>query len=372
MGLETTVILVGIVLGFLQLIAGVAIGRYFPFHAAGTNPAFPVGKVDLEKFARRVGQLVNRVADDVGQHQARIAQVNRELTETVQQAPLADVVLGAIAQVVDSNARLQHRLTAAEEKLQRQSEQIQSQVFEARTDPLTELPNRRAFRDELERRIAQWHRKQTVFSLMMLDVDHFKTLNDHYGHPAGDQVLRAMAEALKGTMRQMDLVARVGGEEFAVILPETGLDEAALAAERVRTAVESHAFCCEQRNLHVTVSLGVAVVEEQDNAVSLIKRADEALYASKRAGRNCGHFHDGESCQRIYPDTPPTESPPPGTEPQAAAAPPDELLDCAPVNPAEDPELAVLCQDLRARLAEVASGRGAPIGPQKRNAADSF
>jgi len=367
MGPTTTIILVGIVLGTLQLVAGVAIGRYFPFHRRSASPGPRHNASRLETFARRLGHLVGRVSDDVGQHRAQIAQVNRELADlgAGDGTPLAEAVLDAVAQVVDSNVRLQHRLTAAEEKLQRQSEQLQSQLSEARTDPLTELPNRRAFRNELDHQVALWQRRRTPFGLLMVDADHFKGLNDRYGHPAGDHVLQALGETLRGTVRRMDMLARVGGEEFAVILPGATTRETMRVAEAVRKAVEVATFSFEQQELHVTVSLGAAVIGPNDHPVSLIKRADEALYASKRAGRNCAHFHDGVVCRRIPAEQDAAGRRPSSREAPQAAAPdaPGSLDDDATLR-TEDAELRTILRDLRARLAEIA-GEGEPAAASR-------
>ena len=356
MGLTTTIVLAGIVLGCLQLAAGVVIGRHFPLQGQSSNGKPALNVVMMEKLARRLGLLVNRVADDVGQHQANMARVSRELsqTEADDATTLAGAVLGALAQMVESDARLQGRLAKAEQRLQQQAEQIQSQISEARTDSLTELPNRRAFRDELERQIAQWHRKHIPCSLLMVDVDHFKSINDRYGHPAGDHVLREMADVLKGALREMDLVARVGGEEFAAILPSTTLPQGVCAAQRVRRAVENYAFCFEQHDLRLTVSLGLAIVEARDNGVSMIRRADEALYVSRDAGRNCGHLHDGQACQRIdaEPASPAVEatgaSKP--SSPSEAPAPPNDN-NSSPQ--AGDRELYEACRGLREKLLEI-------------------
>jgi len=349
MALTTVLLVAAIVLGCLQLALAITFGRR-TISGRGVH----VDAAHLERFARRLGLLVNRVADEVGQHQARIASVNRRLAEagTDDAGSLAEMVLNALTQMVESDAQLQQRLAQAEEKLQQQAEQIQRQISEARTDSLTELPNRRAFRDELDRQIAQWQRKRIPFCLMMIDADHFKDLNDRYGHPAGDQVLRSLGEALRGTLREMDLVARVGGEEFAALLPSTNAGEAIRAAQRVRAAVEAKRFHVDQHELSVTVSLGLASAEANDNAVSLIKRADEALYASKRAGRNCGHYHDGQTCRRIDQE--------PNCADQSALACSTDQENSAPATvevppgPADDSELRLACQMLRARLAEMA------------------
>jgi diguanylate cyclase len=295
-----TIVLVGILPSVL-LASGVVIGRYFLSVDKNRKESAGLDGVHLHRFARRLHQLAGSVADDVGQHQAKIQQVSKDLTAAnkAEHPPLTEVVLGAIARVVESNAQLQQRLTVAETRLQQHAEQIRAQISEARTDPLTDLPNRRAFEDELDRRIAEWRRKRIPFSLMMIDVDHFKLLNDRYGHPAGDAVLRSISDVIKTTLRTMDMVARVGGEEFAVILPSMSVTDAILATTRARQAVESHELRFEQWDLKATVSVGLAPATPGDDATSLVKRADEALYASKRRGRNCGHLHNGRMCERI-------------------------------------------------------------------------
>ena len=150
-------------------------------------------------------------------------------------------------------------------------------------DPLTELFNRRAFDTMLEREMAEWSRYGRPLSLVMLDLDHFKKVNDTHGHDAGDAVLKDLAELLRGTCRPSDLPCRWGGEEFVWLMPETNLADAQLAAERLRGAIESFDF---QAIGTMTASFGVTSAIEDDEAKHLIKRADQALYAAKEAGRN--------------------------------------------------------------------------------------
>ena len=336
MGSTLTIILVGTILGTVQLAVGIVIGRCFPF---GRGRSESLDADELCKLARRVYELVTSVAGDVGEHQTRIDQVSKELTsiQASDESPLTEVFLNTVARAMQINERLQNRLSAAEVKLQQQARQIESHISEARTDPLTGLPNRRAFDDELARRIAEWGRKRTRFCLMMIDVDRFKLLNDRHGHPMGDHVLCDLAAVLENTLREMDVVTRFGGEEFAAILPDTNSADGKRITERVRTTVAATGFQFEQVEIHMTVSLGLAEVRASDDPASLIKRADEALYASKRAGRDCGHFHTGQTCQRILFDAPPN---------------PNESCDGV-VTDGDDSELELVCEDLRSRLAEV-------------------
>ena len=171
------------------------------------------------------------------------------------------------------------------------AESIQSMTTELErlgiTDGLTGIYNRRFFDHILPREINRCHRLGTQVALLMLDIDHFKRFNDRFGHPAGDEALCTLVQALGQRLRAMDFVIRYGGEEFAVILPGADRDSALAAAERLRSAVESATFGPSANSDRLTVSIGVAVYpEDADDAFSLLAAADAALYAAKEAGRN--------------------------------------------------------------------------------------
>jgi diguanylate cyclase len=189
-------------------------------------------------------------------------------------------------------------------QLRAQRKLIESYMCEARTDPLTGLGNRRALNQELDRRIAQWQRQAIPVSLLIVDVDHFKKFNDCHGHQAGDEMLRAVGRVLCSTFREMDLVTRYGGEEFAVVLPGITLSEAKPVAERVRLSVAENSYRYRDTDLCVTVSVGIAEAKRSDDADEFVRRADAALYAAKKAGRNCTYVHDGETCCPIEADCP--------------------------------------------------------------------
>jgi diguanylate cyclase (GGDEF)-like protein len=175
----------------------------------------------------------------------------------------------------------------------RQKRAIETNLAEAHTDTLTELPNRRAFDAELSRRLAQRQRQGTPVCLQIIDIDEFKTFNDRFGHLLGDAILKEVGKILATTARQMDIVARLGGDEFAVLLPGTNLQEASYAAERFRNAVCRSPISFEGREHTLTISSGVAEAQVDDDSRSLLKRADSALYAAKEAGRNCSFRHGG-------------------------------------------------------------------------------
>jgi diguanylate cyclase (GGDEF)-like protein len=172
----------------------------------------------------------------------------------------------------------------------------------ARTDELTGLKNRRAFDEGLIDLIQLMERLGSVLSLLLIDVDHFKPYNDHLGHPAGDELLKTLADLLLHNSRESDLVARYGGDEFAILLPGTNAENAVWVGERIRLAIQDHPWL-ERRS---TISLGAATTAFEsrttDTPVSigarLLLAADRALYHSKRSGRNkLTHFQDLEMMQ---------------------------------------------------------------------------
>lgn len=158
----------------------------------------------------------------------------------------------------------------------------------AERDQLTGALTRRGFIEKAEQEIARCRRYDRQASLLLLDVDHFKSVNDTWGHPAGDIVLRDLAAVLEGSMRPADLLGRLGGEEFAVLLPETPVADATAAAERFRNAIAARPICIGgARTIAVTASFGVAALDQTvTNAEGWIARADRPLYAAKHGGRN--------------------------------------------------------------------------------------
>ena len=243
----------------------------------------------------RLRDLAGSVVCDVGEHSSTMGEITADLRalDTTDVEATGAGLVDALSRIVSANEMLQERLTKAEEQIAAQAREIHIHESEARTDSLTGLANRRAFDDEMRRRHSEATRKGTLFSLIILDIDFFKKFNDTHGHQAGDEVLRAVGRQLSYTCREMDLACRYGGEEFAVIMPSTPVEDGKCAAERIRTAVESLTVEFEGKKLKVTTSIGLAQWNEVEGIARLLKRADDALYASKKAGRNCGHWHDG-------------------------------------------------------------------------------
>ena len=154
-------------------------------------------------------------------------------------------------------------------------------------DGLTQVYNKRYLLEFLDREMARCARHARALSLVLFDIDHFKKINDTYGHLAGDYVLREMAAALKSRIRKEECFARYGGEEFALVLPETGHENTVFLADKLRKIVEQHQFVFEGKHIPVTFSAGVADLEgSHDSALAFIKATDARLYEAKRRGRN--------------------------------------------------------------------------------------
>jgi diguanylate cyclase (GGDEF)-like protein len=155
-------------------------------------------------------------------------------------------------------------------------------------DGLTQIYNKRYFVESLEREISRYHRYKRELSLLLFDIDHFKKINDTYGHLAGDHVLKTLAGVIRQRIRREDIMARYGGEEFAIILPEIDREGSLQLAEKVRRLVEVSAFQFEHVSIPVTISIGSATAtEEVQEPQQFIKIADTHLYEAKNGGRNC-------------------------------------------------------------------------------------
>jgi diguanylate cyclase (GGDEF)-like protein len=198
-----------------------------------------------------------------------------------------------LAQLGAAFDAMAHALEKRDADLQRATHDLQQQAI---TDPLTGLYNRRFLYEVLPRELARARRKNAPVAVMMIDIDHFKRVNDTYGHEAGDLVLKEIACLIKAAVRASDVCCRYGGEEIAVVLPEAPIEGAQRRAEALRTAVEKLEIDYPgQKRISVTLSLGVAVYPDHGgDADSLLRAADVALYEAKSAGRNCVVVHSME------------------------------------------------------------------------------
>ncbi len=157
----------------------------------------------------------------------------------------------------------------------------------ATTDELTGIANRRSFMERLNNEFDRAKRYESRYSLLMIDIDYFKSINDNYGHKAGDKALQSAASVMKKSLRTSDIIGRVGGEEFSVILPETDIKAALFIAERLRSRVEDTVVIHDDEEIFITVSIGVSESQTGDQSVDDIYiRSDSAMYNAKKNGRN--------------------------------------------------------------------------------------
>ena len=181
---------------------------------------------------------------------------------------------------------LAERVAHMEQEAHGYREHLEVQRQKALIDPLTGLPNRAAWSERLDLEVNAWHQHGNSLSLAMLDLDHFKRINDGYGHLAGDKVLKIIANVLRKRLRSTDFIARFGGEEFVLLMPDSSLTDAVAVGNHLRAAIEACPFHFKGEPVTITVSMGVAQFQPGERSDLALKRADEALYRAKAAGRN--------------------------------------------------------------------------------------
>jgi diguanylate cyclase len=240
---------------------------------------------ELEKIAWTVRQSLAKHHSSVSRFKERVSQ----LSDQEHDAAWRDLCREA-EEILKPTLQLASQIANAYDEIRQQSANLMT-FTEVRTDPLTGVNNRRGLDDALNSQLALMTRYNDTFSAAMLDIDHFKQVNDKEGHLHGDHILQALARLLDEGVRETDIIARYGGEEFVLVMPHTDLTGACVFVERLRAQVESQ--------LEIKISGGVASVREGDTQETLIARADAALYAAKGAGRNCIFRHDGNDTERV-------------------------------------------------------------------------
>lgn len=240
---------------------------------------------DLERITQEVRKSLARHHSSVARFKSRVSDLTGDRSEAAwkELCREAESILGPTMQLATHIAQ-------AYDQIRQQSSQLMN-FTEVRTDPLTGVSNRRAMDDALASLTAMKNRYEVIFSIAIVDIDHFKAVNDQRGHVAGDQVLQGVARLLDETARETDIVTRYGGEEFVVLMPQTELSGACVFGERIRQVVE--------RKLSLTVSVGVAEAMEGETAEDLLRRADAGLYLAKSCGRNRVARHDGKQAEPL-------------------------------------------------------------------------
>lgn len=282
---------------------------------------------DLEEFLRSLTERLQ----DIDQHIQKVDKTRTLSTHSnadIQQSITAEVdnmrtsvetakdlvtLKGVVTQSLDTIAVNMGNLIHAEEirkeqdrtltaqltqrmlKLQDEADELRENVSRERRqairDPLTDLPNRLAYNERAKQEFARWKRYQTPLSMAVIDVDLFKHINDKFGHQAGDKALKLVGGILVKKLREADFVARYGGDEFVVLMPETTVESAEIVAAKLVSGVAESGFHFHGKPVSLTLSIGISALIENDTLESLFARADAALYSAKEAGRNCARTH---------------------------------------------------------------------------------
>ena len=280
------------------------------------------GQQEFERFLQSLDQRLQAIqllVTDASAGQAEREQARKDLDTLVrdQIADIRSVVTGSgdlgelgssvrehLTLIVRAMEKYQEDERAREQRLSEKLEMLQARLSEmekeasqarrvieehkrrATHDGLTGLPNRDAYQHRLEEELARKARYGGALTLVVADVDHFKRINDNYGHLAGDKVLQLLAKALRKSLRDVDFVGRYGGEEFVILMPETNAEEALAATEKLRTRVEASPFNFRKERVPITMSFGISEFHALEDAETVFERADKALYRAKDEGRN--------------------------------------------------------------------------------------
>ena len=285
-------ILLHAVLGTFFSAIGFALGYWLQTRGNVARDCATTEETDFSQdMVSGLHKLSLSLATDVSEHHARVGEVDRELAS---QSALSGASLAALVnRLMKANDDVQLKLSMAESRLDDMNQRLAYHAAEARTDVLTGLANRRVFDEELSRRMSLFRDTNEPFSIVIVDIDHFKRFNDTYGHVAGDDVLRSISMMLASKIDSQDLVARYGGEEFAFLMPRTNVETAGGNAERLRRIIEETPVVSGDKTLQVTFSAGAAEILPNEDGMSCLARADQAMYAAKYAGRNRVFWHDG-------------------------------------------------------------------------------
>jgi diguanylate cyclase len=214
-----------------------------------------------------------------------------------------DEIRGGVDQFVDrfnerheATAERNLKLTEQLSQMEQETQELQVMLHENREkllyDALTGVYSRMAYDERIVQELARWTRYHTPFSYVILDIDHFKRINDNYGHNAGDKALKIIAQMMLKYLRQSDYVFRIGGEEFVLLLASTAADKAAIMVDKMRTGIAASSFHFKGEPVQLTLSAGITETRSEDNVETIYERADKALYKAKHSGRNCQFIAD--------------------------------------------------------------------------------
>lgn len=239
---------------------------------------------------------LSAVSDSAGGYYDKVEAYSIHIRKAENIAELSDIIRGLLddTRVVSLDmARARDDLVYAKQKVREHEQRVHALEEElakvsqlVRTDPLTETLNRRGFEEAYSAEIARVMRQGDVLTVAMLDLDDFKRLNDVHGHQAGDMALRYLADVMRDTLRPTDAIGRYGGEEFAILLPGVGVDDAAIVMTRIQRELTRRIFLHDNEKILITFSAGVAAIDPTRGLAEAMERCDRAMYAAKQSGKN--------------------------------------------------------------------------------------
>lgn len=279
-----------------SVLIGVMVGYFLRRGANEATAASALERAEQERRATlqvlvEVLKSIERMNGDVETHNSEIRQTADQVGSmkvSGEMVSVQQVLLEHMKALAASNKRLQNDLICSRYHMEEQARQIDQIRREAYTDALAQVANRKAFDEKLQMLLAAWNRHRQPFVLLLADMDHLKRINDSHGHRAGDLVIQKLGTMLREAVREGDFVARYGGDEFAILLPNTVLPDGINLAEAIRGKIadQSSKVTIRGEEVAMSLSIGVAAVADGDDASSLIQRADTALYRAKNLGRN--------------------------------------------------------------------------------------
>ncbi|MEZ6119516.1 MAG: GGDEF domain-containing protein [Pirellulaceae bacterium] len=284
-----------------SILLSLGVGGYIGYSFA-LRKHWKIIREEREKTLTALQSVVTsaeELSTGVDQHNSQLKTVGQtvdDLTASGDYEEVKQTLLNQIASAIESNKKLENEIVFTRFRLEEQAQELDKTRQEARTDPLSGVGNRKAFDETLQFCISRFQRQQQSFALLMIDVDHFKWINDTHGHAAGDDVIARIGDAIRTTIRPTDFVCRFGGDEFSVIFDGVNEETATRAAMRLRETVERKNFDAHaESRIALTLSMGLAVVTEADSAETIFQKADSALYRSKEGGRNrLSVFREGD------------------------------------------------------------------------------
>ena len=256
-------------------------------------------RIVISKLLTKISLMLKDITHHVSETEGDLSGHGKNLGDLVDQIgeahdyndikKIVDEMIVETKALVKSGKRLQTRMKISSDDLRQLHQELEKSQQEAQTDALTSLINRRGLEKRLELERIRARQNNSPFSIIMVDIDYFKKVNDTFGHLVGDSILRSLARMIKDHLRRNDIAARYGGEEFLILLPETDIEGAKAVGQKIRKALSTKEWKLKKNGEsigRITVSMGVALYKFNEPEESLIKRADDALYLAKNNGRD--------------------------------------------------------------------------------------